>query len=84
MLEFHTKEGSADKCDPFMKSIYNFKRGNKSKVRAVIHTSPDDPTEVFAIHGEYEQALGKIRQEVKENKMLNFKKIKENNTMRNS
>mgnify|MGYP006100615993 FL=1 len=61
LLVHHTKEGSAEKCDPFMKSIYNFKKGNKAKVRAVIHSSPDDPTEVYAIQKDYEQALGKIR-----------------------
>jgi hypothetical protein len=58
MLEHHTKEGIAEKCDPFMKSIYNFKKGNKSKVRAMIHPNPEDPTDVFAVHQVYEKALG--------------------------
>jgi len=58
MLEKHTKEGEGAKCDPFMKSIYNFKKGNKSKVRALIHPNLDDPTEVFAVHNDYEKALG--------------------------
>lgn len=83
MLEHHTKEGSADKCDPFMKSIYNFKKGNKSKVRAMIHPNVDDPIEVYAVHHDYEKALGQIRKEVKDQK-LKFKKNNGHNTMRNS
>ena len=46
----------------------------------MIHTNVDD-TELFAVQQDYDLALGKIRKEVKDQK-LNFKKSR--NTMKNS
>ena len=69
ILQRGVAEGEPEKAEAFMQSIYNFesKKNSKKSVWAFVHPKGDDrdPNEE-AVQAGYEEALQRIRNEVKQ------------------